>query len=70
MAEYSNARMTVGDVEMTVTTRGPENEAEKVHMHTIDEAAKAMQAFDEGKHPDKCDGQMFSVAWNEVFGEE
>ena len=70
MATYTNEKMTVGEVEVTVKTEGPEDEGEKVHMHVIDEAAKAMQAFDEEKHPDECDGQMFSVDWGSVFSDE
>lgn len=67
MANYSNEKMTVGGVEVTVKTNGPEDEAERVHMHVIDEAAKAMQAMDQEQHPDECDGQMFTVNWDEVL---
>jgi hypothetical protein len=65
MTEYTNKGMTVGDVEVSVTTEGPNDDAEKVHMHVMDEAAKAMQAVDQDTHPDECEGQMFTVEWED-----
>lgn len=63
MTEFSSENMAVGEIDVSVTTNGPEDDAEKVHMHVMDEAAKAMQAVDEGTHPDKCEGQIFTVQW-------
>jgi len=70
MANFRNEKMTVGDIEMTVETDGPEDMAEMVHMHVMDEAAKAMQAVENDEHPDECDGQMFSVNWDDIIDSE
>jgi hypothetical protein len=67
MAKYKTEGVNVGSVTASLTVKGPEDEAEKVKMHAHDELVKAMQAFDEGKHPDECDGLPFSVAWERVI---
>ena len=63
MSRFNTEKMTVGDIQVSVLTEGPEDDAEQVHMHMMNEAAKAMQAIDEDAHPDECDGQSFTVKW-------
>jgi len=67
MAKYKASGIKVGNVEASLTVEGPEDEAEKVKIHAHDELVKAMQAFEESKHPDECDGLPFGVAWERVI---
>jgi len=69
MTQYETSGISNGDVEVTIKTEGPENQAEKVHMHGHEAIVRALQAFDEQKHPDECDGLPFSVAWDRVLEE-
>lgn len=70
MAEYKTQDITVGDVQITIETSGPEGQAEKVHMHTHDEAVKAAQVFESGNPPEENDGLPLGVNWNSLLSED
>lgn len=63
MAELSNHNITVGDIEVDITTRGPEDEAEAAHLHTHDQAVRALQAIKNQKPPEECNGIGVTVNW-------
>lgn len=44
-----------------------EDVVEKVAMHAREEAVKALQAFDTGKHPSECDGTPVGIRWYDVL---
>ena len=49
------------DVEIDLTVRGPEDEAETVHMHAHDEIVKALQAINTEQNPDACAGLPWDI---------
>jgi len=68
MTKFTNKGMTNGDVEVTIKTEGPEQDAETVHMHAVDEIAKALEATEERRHPEDCSGHFIKVDWNSRLG--
>lgn len=45
-----------------------EDVVEKVAMHARDEAVRALQAFEEGKHPSECEGvPHVSLKWYHIL---
>jgi len=70
MTTYTNEGMTNGDVTVTIETEGPEEDAETVHIHAVDQIAKALEALDEKKHPDECSGYFYTPDWNARLGLE
>jgi hypothetical protein len=54
-------------VELTISSADNEDIADKVMIHAKDEIVRAMQAFEEGEHPNNCDGTGIHVAWYRVL---
>jgi len=69
--EATNEGVTVedGDVELDITVRGDEKDAEKVLIHARAEAVRAMRALRDDEHPDDVDDHPATVAWNRVVGD-
>lgn len=56
------------DVTGDITVEGTdEGKADKVLIHAKDEIVRAMQALEEGKHPEECDGTGVSINWDGVL---
>lgn len=57
------------DVSVDITVRAQVNEdvADKVLIHAKDQIVRAMQAFEEGEHPNNCEGTMMHVSWDRVL---
>lgn len=62
--ESSSISVDGSDIELSLTTEGPEEDAETVHMHAVDQIARALQAVRDGEHPDECDGADFAIDWD------
>lgn len=67
MAKFSNEGIMVGDIEIDITTKGPDSEAEAVHLHTHDQAVRAAQAVLEEQPPEECDGIGMGINWAKKF---
>lgn len=59
------------DVEFAVTAEGDDEEVvEKVALAAREAGVRALQAFDEGKHPDECDGVPVSIDWEAKLADD
>lgn len=58
------------DIELTLKTEGPEADAEVVHVHTVDQIVRALQALRDEQHPDECDGADIGVVWDDILDDE
>lgn len=68
-ARYENRGITVEglDVEVTIKSSGPEKDAERVHMHAIEQTVRALQAMRDGVPPEECEGANYEIDWETVF---
>lgn len=73
MVRHQVEDISVDGVEVFVsieTVGEPEGLAEKIHLHAHDAAARALQAVQEGKLPEDCDGLQIRVDWEGVIAGE
>lgn len=64
-ARFENREITVegSDIEVTIRTEGPEQQAEVAHNHAIDQIVSGLQAVRDGTEPSECEGAPFEIDW-------
>lgn len=58
------------DVVVSVTTEGPQDDAEAVHTHAKDQIVRAIQAVRDEQPPEECDGAGVDIQWEKIFSDD
>jgi hypothetical protein len=56
-------------VEVDLTVDGPQEAAEAVYMHALDQTKRAIQAVNNGKEPSECHGIDVEIDWDKLAEE-
>jgi len=68
-ARFQNTGVSAegSDIEVDLTVKGPEKDAETVLIHTVDQTVRAIQAVRDENPPSDCEGAGFGINWETRF---
>jgi len=71
-AKISNSGISVegSEIEVDITVSGPEDDAEMVHMHSVDQIVRALQGVRDEKPPWESEGGGYEIDWETVFEDD
>jgi len=57
------------EIEVTIKAAGPEDDVEPVMAHLHDQIVRVLQAVEDQKPPEECEG-MYDIDWQAIFSED